>query len=148
RSRSRRPRALASLSRGGRPTNPPSRGRASGGRGRPTRRRPPSSEAPVEDFLREVAAGPVARIDLDEFGTFARADVLREPTPRMEAASARRAHEIRRRSGNRPEFLPRALHAPERPEQTARVRMGRPLEDAPRAPLFDDLARVHDHDAI
>src|SRR5205823_12754091 len=123
RSRSRRPRALASLSRGGRPTNPPSRGRASGGRGRPTRHRPPSSEAPVEDFLREVAAGPVAGIDLDEFGTFARAAVLRKPTPRMEAASARRAHEIGRRSRNLPESLLRALPARARLVQTYRVRM-------------------------
>src|SRR5207247_10930267 len=109
---------------------------------------PPPCKAHVNDVDRDVVTGPVARIDLDEFGTFARSDVLREPTPRMEAASARRAHEIRRRSGNRPEFLLRALHARERLEQTDRVRMRGRFEHALRAPLFDDLARVHDHDAI
>src|SRR5439155_24753871 len=75
-------------------------------------------------------------------------DVLRESTARVEAATARRVHEIRRRSGDGSELSLWAFHAGERLEQSNRVRMRWPLEHALRGPLFNDFAGVHDDDAV
>src|SRR2546427_7073490 len=90
----------------------------------------------------------MAWIDLDEFRSLAGADVLREPASRMEAASGRRVHEIRRRPGDCAQFSLRALHTRERLKEADRVRMRGPCEDALRRALLDDLAGVHDHDAV
>src|SRR5213594_4310023 len=105
-------------------------------------------QGPLEDLLREVAQGPVAGGDLDHRRVLLAADLLREPTPRMEAAARRRVAEVRRAPGDRPEALPVPLDAGERGHEPEGVRVRGPVEHLHDVPVLEELPAVHDPDLL
>src|SRR4051794_19499080 len=88
---------------------------------------------------------------IDQCGLFLRADRLRLPAPRAEATARRRVRRRRHVALEHDPLTPAALSRlldRDRRQERLRVRVRRLLVDLVLRPDLDDLAEVHDRDAI
>src|SRR3989442_9496451 len=93
-----------------------------------------------------MAGGGLAWPILDHRRFFPSADVLGVRAARVEATAARRGEEARREAVDRTELLRR--HRDGAREEPLRVRMDRTAENRLDRADLDELARIHDRDAV
>ena len=104
----------------------------------------------VPDPVPVMAARPLSVPDVDDRRLDLAAEVGRERAAVDEHARRQGRADLRQRAGDRRQRPLRLAHAVarQRPQQTDRVRVLWPLEDARSASLLDDLAGVHDADPV